>query len=41
MIQKEVAERIAAGPGSKTYGILSILIQAWYKVEYLLSLIHI
>lgn len=40
MIQKEVAERIAAGPGSKTYGILSILIQAWYKVEYL-SLIHI
>ena len=34
MIQKEVAERIAAGPGSKTYGILSILIQAWYKVEY-------
>ena len=35
MIQKEVAERIAAGPGSKTYGILSILIQAWYKVEYL------
>ena len=34
MIQKEVAERIAAGPGSKTYGILSVLIQAWYKVEY-------
>ena len=31
MIQKEVAERIAAGPGSKTYGILSVLIQAWYK----------
>ena len=29
MIQKEVAERIAAGPGSKTYGILSVLIQAW------------
>lgn len=37
MIQKEVAERIAAGPGSKTYGILSILIQAWYDVEYLFT----
>ena len=37
MIQKEVAERMAAGPGSKTYGILSILIQAWYKVEYLFT----
>lgn len=37
MIQKEVAERIAVGPGSKTYGILSILIQAWYKVEYLFT----
>ena len=37
MIQKEVAERIAAGPGSKTYGILSILIQAWDKVEYLFT----
>ena len=37
MIQKEVADRIAAGPGSKTYGILSILIQAWYKVEYLFT----
>lgn len=37
MIQKEVAERLAAGPGSKTYGILSILIQAWYKVEYLFT----
>ncbi len=37
MIQNEVAERIAAGPGSKTYGILSILIQAWYKVEYLFT----
>lgn len=37
MIQKEVAERIAAGPGSKTSGILSILIQAWYKVEYLFT----
>ena len=37
MIQNEVAERLAAGPGSKTYGILSILIQAWYKVEYLFT----
>ena len=30
MLQKEVAERIAAGPGSKAYGILSVLLQAWY-----------
>lgn len=37
MIQKEVAERIAAQPGSKTYGILSIFIQAWYRVEYLFT----
>jgi 16S rRNA (adenine1518-N6/adenine1519-N6)-dimethyltransferase len=37
MIQKEVAERIAARPGNKTYGILSILIQAWYSVEYLFT----
>ena len=37
MIHKEVAERIAAAPGSKTYGILSVLIQAWYKVEYLFT----
>lgn len=37
MIQKEVAERLAAGPGSKTYGILSVLLQAWYKVEYLFT----
>lgn len=37
MIQKEVAERIAACPGNKTYGILSVLIQAWYKVEYLFT----
>ncbi|WP_345226232.1 16S rRNA (adenine(1518)-N(6)/adenine(1519)-N(6))-dimethyltransferase RsmA [Hymenobacter koreensis] len=35
MLQKEVAERIAAGPGSKTYGILSVLVQAWYDVELL------
>lgn len=37
MIQKEVAERIAAPPGGKTYGILSVLIQAWYDVEYLFT----
>lgn len=37
MIQKEVAERMAAGPGNKTYGILSVLIQAWYRVEYLFT----
>lgn len=37
MIQKEVAERMAAGPGSKTCGILSVLMQAWYKVEYLFT----
>lgn len=37
MIQKEVAERIASGPGNKAYGILSVLIQAWYKVEYLFT----
>ncbi len=37
MIQKEVAERIAAGPGSKTYGILSVLLQAWYDIEYLFT----
>ncbi|HJD91090.1 16S rRNA (adenine(1518)-N(6)/adenine(1519)-N(6))-dimethyltransferase RsmA [Bacteroides coprosuis] len=37
MIQKEVAERIAAKPGKKTYGILSVLIQAWYDVEYLFT----
>ena len=37
MIQKEVAERMAAGPGSKTYGVLSIFMQAWYNVEYLFT----
>lgn len=37
MFQKEVAERIAAGEGSKTYGILSILAGAWYDVEYLFT----
>lgn len=37
MIQKEVADRIAEGPGSKTYGILSVLLQAWYDIDYILS----
>jgi 16S rRNA (adenine1518-N6/adenine1519-N6)-dimethyltransferase len=37
MIQKEVGERIAAKEGNKTYGILSVLIQAFYDVEYLFS----
>lgn len=35
MLQKEVADRIAAGHGSKTYGILSVLLQTFYTVEYL------
>jgi len=34
MIQKEVAERIASASGNKTYGILSVLLQAWYDIEY-------
>ena len=38
MIQKEVAVRLAEGPGSKEYGILSVLLQAWYDIEYLLRL---
>ena len=37
MIQKEVADRIAEPPGSKTYGILSVFLQAWYDIEYILS----
>ncbi|PKP17662.1 MAG: 16S rRNA (adenine(1518)-N(6)/adenine(1519)-N(6))-dimethyltransferase [Bacteroidetes bacterium HGW-Bacteroidetes-21] len=37
MIQKEVAERIAAAHGSKTYGILSVLLQAFYEVKYLFT----
>ena len=37
MIQKEVGERLAAKPGTKAYGILGILIQVWYDVEYLLT----
>lgn len=37
MIQREVALRMAAAPGSKAYGILSVLIQAWYDVKYLFT----
>ncbi len=37
MIQREVAQRIASEPGNKAYGILSVLIQAWYDVEYLFT----
>jgi 16S rRNA (adenine1518-N6/adenine1519-N6)-dimethyltransferase len=37
MFQKEVAERICAGPGSRTYGILSVLLQAFYTTEYLFT----
>ena len=37
MFQKEVAERCAAMPGSKEYGILSVFLQAYYKVEYLFT----
>ena len=37
MIQREVALRIASQPGNKQYGILSVLIQAWYDVEYLFT----
>ena len=37
MLQKEVAERIASKPGGKTYGILSVLLQAWYDIEYLFT----
>lgn len=37
MLQKEVAERICSRPGSKVYGILSVLLQAWYDCEYLFT----
>ena len=37
MIQKEVAVRMAEPPGSKSYGILSVLLQAWYDIEYLFT----
>lgn len=37
MFQKEVAKRIAEGPGTKVYGILSVLLQAYYDIEYLFT----
>ena len=37
MIQKEVAERLAAQPGTKAYGVLSVLVHAWYDVEYVFT----
>lgn len=37
MIQKEVAERLAAKPNHKSYGILSVLMQTWYEIEYLFT----
>ena len=37
MLQKEMAERMAAKEGSKTYGILSVLMQAWYDIDYLFT----
>jgi 16S rRNA (adenine1518-N6/adenine1519-N6)-dimethyltransferase len=37
MFQKEVAKRVASGPGNKDYGILSVLLQAFYSIEYLFS----
>lgn len=37
MIQKEVAERLSSVPGNKTYGILSVLVQAFYNIEYLFT----
>ncbi len=37
MLQKEVAERICSGPGSKVYGILSVLLQTWYDCRYLFT----
>ena len=37
MLQREVAQRLASPPGNKDYGILSVLLQAWYDVEYLFT----
>ena len=37
MVQREVGVRIAEGPGSRDYGILSVLLQAWYDIEYLFT----
>ena len=35
--KKEVAERVASGPGNKKYGIISVLLQAYYNIEYLFT----
>lgn len=40
MFQKEVAERVASKPGNKTYGILSVFLQAFYDIEYLFTVIE-
>jgi 16S rRNA (adenine1518-N6/adenine1519-N6)-dimethyltransferase len=37
MLQKEVAERLASPPGKKSYGIITVLLQAWYTIEYLFT----
>ncbi|MBQ0007079.1 MAG: 16S rRNA (adenine(1518)-N(6)/adenine(1519)-N(6))-dimethyltransferase RsmA [Alistipes sp.] len=37
MVQKEVADRISSAPGNKAFGILSVLLQAWYDIEYLFT----
>ncbi len=37
MLQKEVAERLASPPGNKNYGILSVLLQVWYNIEYMFT----
>lgn len=37
MVQKEVAERICSSPGNRIYGILSVLLQAWYDIDYLFT----
>ncbi|GHU64694.1 ribosomal RNA small subunit methyltransferase A [Bacteroidia bacterium] len=37
MLQKEVAERLASKPGKKAYGIISVLLQVWYDIEYLFT----
>ena len=37
MLQKEVAQRLASGPGGRDYGILSVLLQTWYDIEYLFT----
>ncbi|MCC8146468.1 MAG: 16S rRNA (adenine(1518)-N(6)/adenine(1519)-N(6))-dimethyltransferase RsmA [Bacteroidales bacterium] len=37
MIQKEVAERLASKPGKKSYGIITVLLQVWYDIEYLFT----